>query len=61
MRMKKYKPGDRVFYKCYDGSIKSSIVLGVEDEEYQSEKGKRVKYQWLKTDEAPNGMYKEIG
>ena len=51
MRWKKYKPGDRVFYKCYDGSIKSSIVLGVEDEECLSEKGNRVKYQWLKTDE----------
>lgn len=51
MRWKKYKPGDRIFYEGYDGSIESSIVLEVEEKEYEADKGYPVKYQWLKTDE----------
>ena len=51
MRWKKYKPGDRVFYKCYDGTISTDIVLSVEEKVYKDEKGYDVHYQWLNTDE----------
>ena len=50
MRWKKYKPGDRIFYECYDKSIGTDIVLSVEEKEYQSEQGYPVKYQWLNID-----------
>jgi hypothetical protein len=51
MRWKKYKPGDRIFYECYDKSIRTDIVLSVEEKEYLSEQGYPVKYQWLNIDE----------
>ena len=51
MRWKKYKPGDRVFYKCCDGTISTDIVLCVEERVYKDEKGYDVHYQWLDTDE----------
>ena len=51
MRWKKYKPGDRIFYKCYDGTISTGIVLRVEESSYKNEKGYDVHYQWLDIDE----------
>jgi len=35
MRWKNYKPGDRIFYKAYDGEIHSDIVLKVEELTYE--------------------------
>lgn len=51
MRWKKYKPGDRIFYKCYDGTISTDIVLSVEEKVYKDKKGYDVHYQWLDIDE----------
>ncbi len=51
MRWKKYKPGDRIFYKCYDGTIGTDIVICAEERVYKDEKGYDVHYQWLDTDE----------
>lgn len=45
--MKNYKIGDRVFYKCFDESIKSSIVIDVKEESYLDDKGRKHPYQWL--------------
>ncbi len=47
MRSKKYKLGDRVFYECIDGSIKTSIVQDVEEESYIDDKGREIPYQML--------------
>lgn len=51
MQTKKYKIGDRVFYECVDGSIETSIVLGIEDREYNLDNGKTLKFQMLRTGE----------
>ena len=51
MRWKKYKPGDRIFYKGYDRTINTDIVLSVEERTYKDEKGYDVHYQWLDVDE----------
>ena len=51
MRWKKYKPGDRIFYKRYDGTIGTDIVLRVEEKVYKNEKGYDVHYQWIDVDE----------
>lgn len=51
MKWKKHKPGDRIFYKCYDGTIGTDIVLSVKEMVYKSEKGYDVHYQWLDIDE----------
>lgn len=46
--MKKYKVGDRIFYKAhYDGCIYSQIVIDVEEKFYIDDKGKKIPYQWL--------------
>ena len=45
--MKKYKPGDRVFYECYDGSIESSIVIDIRSESYLDDRRRKHPYQWL--------------
>jgi len=51
MRYKKYKVGDRIFYKCWDGSIETDIVIKVQDEVYEVGSGwdklTPFHYQWL--------------
>ena len=51
MRHREYKPGDRIFYKCFDGTIGTDIVLKVEDSSYTDDKGRVVPFKWLKVDE----------
>lgn len=52
MNWKKYKVGDRIFYKGLDGNtIYTDIVIKVEEKEYRADNGYMVKYQYLYTDE----------
>ena len=51
MRHKKYKVGDRIYYKTFDGTIATDIVIKVEEQEEEDEKGRPYKYQWLTVDE----------
>ena len=50
MRWKNYKPGDRIFYECYDGTINSDIVYKIEERTYINN-GYEVHYQMLYTDD----------
>lgn len=50
MSVKKYKPGDRVFFLCWNNEIGTNIVESVEEKEYTDDKGRKVKYQWLNFD-----------
>ena len=50
MRWKNYKPGDRIFYECYDGTINSDIVYKIEKRTYINN-GYEVHYQMLYTDD----------
>lgn len=46
--MKKYKPGDRIFYENdSDGCIYSEIVIDVAEEYYLDDRGRKHPYQWL--------------
>jgi len=47
MRYKNYKVGDRIFYKCWDGSIATDIVIKVEEKTYISDGGWLIHYQKL--------------
>jgi hypothetical protein len=51
MRHREYKPGDRIFYKCFDGTIETDIVLEVKDSSYRDDNGKVVPFKWLVVDE----------
>ena len=51
MKHKKYKVGDRIFYKNFDGTIGTDIVIKVEEQEREDEKGRPYKFQWLEVDE----------
>ena len=56
MLYKKYKPGDRIFYKnFFNDNIETGIVLKVQDQKYTSEKGYDVNYQLLTLWESENG------
>lgn len=44
---RKFKIGERVFYKCYDGQIESGIITGIEDSTYQNEKNKNIPFKML--------------
>ena len=50
MSAKKYKPGDRVFFSCWNREIGTNIVESVEDKEYRDDNGRLIKYQWLNFD-----------
>ena len=46
--MRKYKVGDRIFYKCdSDSHIYSEIVIDVEEKSYLDGRGREHPYQWL--------------
>lgn len=47
---RKYKIGDRIFYDCVDGSIKTAIIQDIKEESYIDDKGKEIPYQWLTLD-----------
>ncbi len=49
MRCKKYNIGGRIFYETWDGCIESDIVLDIEDDYYETDKGDIIKYQSLIT------------
>lgn len=44
---RKFKIGERVFYKCYDGQIESGIITGIEDSTYQNEKNEDIPFKML--------------
>ena len=41
------KIGDRVFYECYDGTIDSDIVRGINPSSYIDDSGKEINYNEL--------------
>lgn len=51
MRVKQYKPGDRIFYEDYDGDICTGIVKRVKPDYYENTVGKDIKFNRLITDE----------
>lgn len=51
MRRREYKPGDRIFYKCFDGTIGTDIVLEVKDSSYRDDNGRVVPFKLLVVDE----------
>lgn len=44
---RKFKLGERVFYKCYDGQIESGIITGIEDSVYQNERNEDIPFKML--------------
>lgn len=45
MAKQKHKIGDRVFYECFDGTIRTNVILDIIDCSYTNDKGKEVKYK----------------
>ena len=44
---RKFKIGERVFYKCYDGKIESGIITGIEDSIYQNKRNEDIPFKML--------------
>lgn len=44
---RKFKLGERVFYKCYNGQIESGIITGIKDSTYTNENGKEIPFKML--------------
>lgn len=44
---RKFKLGERVFYKCYNGQIESGIITGIEDSTYQNERNEDIPFKML--------------
>lgn len=48
-RRKKYKVGDRIFFKYYDGAVGTAIVLEIEPKSYVDDNGRTINYDMLIT------------